>query len=1024
MMSTNDAYMLAASQAAADASVASAQAGAAGQVAAARLNAIGQTDSTGIQGQYSAWIASENIKADAARLAAQLEAAERLKLLETRFAGTELASKLQIARENLSYQAWEKTQTLQQQMAQFRAQYGLDVAKFNQQKQAQEAQLAANPSDWVAYASYLHNYKAPDNNGLFSPDVTGPGVQIGYTPPGIDPYTGPTGGTGTADFSLTGGPGQGSSFGPYAPWDALKQYQPGPLPSPTLVRDRTSSAPGYTPELVGVADGGRVGYGRVYRLGGAPDGTPRTGDIRRNARQVLEVFDGRQWISLGSEAETLAMASRLQAITYGTSNEGTAGYSAANDRPPGADGPVRGPNDAPPPPPPPVPSGMGTAGFDGRNDKPNPLVSGAASATPAPGGVVPTTNQSVVQALAQTAPDQPAAGTVTPTVTPAAPVQEENAMVGIPGANEEPQTEPIPPPPGSQQYSLNGQDIPGLVYLPGANGAMDIYRRAEDGAWEPVLTLNSQGSAQGSPFTPAQPGTEGDNGQAGPWETWLAQQTPDAQKVWQYGHGQTDNLDGVNPGNLSGAWASMYAAANNQPDPNKALGTTPGTPQPVTNPMTELNPGVNPNDVVQKALQAFAQNGALNTGYPDIPVPQVRQLPPWARPRPVALAGMADGGVVPSRSGKVGNLLRSLADVIEDDAAPADMPDPGAQDVRSFEQEVPQFDQQGPQFDQQQGADMRGSGPPDDFEGWRKQVYGMVDGGGGAGQTLVVGEYGPEVIYLPPGAEVRPTTAAPGMGGQMPMYDVAPANSRAQQLLGGGERIPMRYDITGAADGFLSGPEGYMGGSTTPMLGVGSTTDTQRVLFNQAPSPAATPAPSAAPNTSTVTAPANTTPTDPATAQALAGIAGALAQMTTPTNSPVPAGANTPMPVTPRFGGAAAQNPTDPANPLGYSGEALRGMPWLQNLVAGTRAPAFSAYGGPLSLSQNPALTSTVGTNFPALPAPHQISGQVWLGMNPTEQAMALGAYRALGIRNEDVLSALQRSTPGTVTGNPTAWRV
>lgn len=305
--------------------------------------------------------------------------------------------------------------------------------------------------------------------------------------------------------------------------------------------------------------------------------------------------------------------------------------------------------------------------------------------------------------------------------------------------------------------------------------------------------------------------------------------------------------------------------------------------------------------------------------------------------------------------------------------------------------------------------------------GWL-QMPGMAFGG--QGEFSVVGERGPELLRLPPGAQVIPLQ---GGQGPTPFYNVTPANRSAANLIGGGGQMPMR--MMGAAEGL-------------------DWTNTAAPAPSQSPSSAGMPMPTqAAPDAPQQAAP--TSPQDllsgmfPAPAPAPAPAPSApITIMLPPSAYPQAAPAMPPTPqqvVTgydaagkPIYGPAPqpGQNPNIPAgspagwNGLGYTPAQLAAQPWLHALSSNGRLPAFQAYGGPLNVGQMPGGADTFGSEFPSVPAPHQFPPQLYNNMLPQEREMALAYYRALGLRNEDVISMMQRTLPGTTNASPATWRV
>jgi hypothetical protein len=323
--------------------------------------------------------------------------------------------------------------------------------------------------------------------------------------------------------------------------------------------------------------------------------------------------------------------------------------------------------------------------------------------------------------------------------------------------------------------------------------------------------------------------------------------------------------------------------------------------------------------------------------------------------------------------------------------------------------------------------------------GINPRMQGFAGGGSvptaAPGQPLIVGERGPEIVSLPPGAHVVP------MDGQMksgppPMYNVTPANPKAQDLIGGGVQVPWMRSMMqegampgggmmpGADSGFEVTPTGNWWATATP------------------PPPAAPPAPVQA------AAPASN-PQNDAQMQIMMAMLKAQQQQQqmqmmqmqqqlpaafsqTPQQPGVPPAA--PAPPAPTTGGALTggvqANPAaSGTNPLGYAPDQLARMPWLKALSGQDQAPvpAFQGYSGPLSLSDIPGApgkANPFGAGFPSIPAPHQIPIQQWLRFTPQEKDMALGYYRALGFMPEDVQALMQRQAPGTVGGTPTFWKV
>jgi hypothetical protein len=144
-----------------------------------------------------------------------------------------------------------------------------------------------------------------------------------------------------------------------------------------------------------------------------------------------------------------------------------------------------------------------------------------------------------------------------------------------------------------------------------------------------------------------------------------------------------------------------------------------------------------------------------------------------------------------------------------------------------------------------------------------------------------------------------------------------------------------------------------------------------------------------------------------------AGQVGSLATPTTPATPTVAGG--TPVNQTPAA-------PITAGNMLGYSGEQLASMPWLQALSSGIALPYYQGYQGPLSLSDVPGGQNTFGPGFPSVPAPHQLSAQTFLRMNPNEQGMLVGYYKALGISPDMTSKALTQSAPTSWQQQRTRW--
>ncbi|MGE0371890.1 MAG: hypothetical protein AB7Q01_08385 [Gammaproteobacteria bacterium] len=366
---------------------------------------------------------------------------------------------------------------------------------------------------------------------------------------------------------------------------------------------------------------------------------------------------------------------------------------------------------------------------------------------------------------------------------------------------------------------------------------------------------------------------------------------------------------------------------------------------------------------------------------------------------------------------------------------------------------APDGAQLGPQGDILQG-------PPDSsqefnnwWEIWRRQnritgqprVPGMAMGGVSGGQSVIVGEQGPEKLDLPPGARITPLM--PTNVGGTPVYNVQPANQPAQTALGGQMMIPQRYQL-----GQGRGPAPLPQHPIMHMFGAAEGYQDYQMGVQQAPQQAAPPPPQ---QTIVYQQAPQAAPTEPPPPTGVAGvIAGYQANQATQQEAAAAAaqeqaaaaqqqaiqnqlaqlqaqqaalmGSMTPQPQQ----NPATQQPTTPPpqtpeQQLGYTNEEMSNMPWLQALANGGRPPAFGAYGGPLSLSDLTGPNNyDWGAGWPTVPAPHQIPVQAWLRMFPQEREQALGYYRALGLREEDVLEMMGRTVPGVTQGRPTAWRV
>ena len=68
------------------------------------------------------------------------------------------------------------------------------------------------------------------------------------------------------------------------------------------------------------------------------------------------------------------------------------------------------------------------------------------------------------------------------------------------------------------------------------------------------------------------------------------------------------------------------------------------------------------------------------------------------------------------------------------------------------------------------------------------RMPGAAEGGQVGGQDIIVGEYGPEKLRVPPGTEVQPIFNPPGR--VKPLYNVQPANQDAASLIGQGAMVP------------------------------------------------------------------------------------------------------------------------------------------------------------------------------------------------------------------------------------------
>jgi len=336
---------------------------------------------------------------------------------------------------------------------------------------------------------------------------------------------------------------------------------------------------------------------------------------------------------------------------------------------------------------------------------------------------------------------------------------------------------------------------------------------------------------------------------------------------------------------------------------------------------------------------------------------------------------------------------------------------------------------------------------PLELGAWSMPMPGAAEGTGPMhslppGPT-VVGENGPEILNLPPGASITPLDGSPG--GPVPMYHVQPANHAAQQALGGPTTMPM----TGAAEGGVSShgvmpPTGQPQTGMTGQSGMYGAVGNQNLMRTAQQPMSALPSPTAA-NSMPRMQPTNMN-------SSWAGMTGAQAnqwqqkqqewkqitgkwmgQESTPAVPYIMSmGSDANQPTAQANAAAqaaqAAQQQT-PASPQsegqmwGYSAEQLSGMPWLQALSQGIRLPYYQNYSGPLSLGDMPGAGDAF-RGIPKLPAPHQISMQTWNRLDPsTEQQMSLGAYRALGFNPETVQRTMMMAAPSSASIAPPRWQ-